>query len=82
MSSKELFASPERLPPAERARHGGGSGLPIGKGPGTASDIDCLILPTSFPYYQGLEEGLPGLDFSTGIISGVHNSPIEPAIRF
>jgi hypothetical protein len=40
---------------ARGARRGVGTALPIGKGPGTQSDIDYLIPPGSTFYYRGLE---------------------------
>ena len=46
------------------------------------SDIDYLVPPGSVPYYQGLESQLPGIDATHGIVPGVHNSHIGPAIRF
>jgi hypothetical protein len=48
----------------------------------TRSDIDFLAPPSSHPYYKGLEGGLPSLDPGTGLIPGVHNPHIGPAIRF
>jgi hypothetical protein len=67
---------------AEGTRRGIGTDLPIGKGPGTRSDIDYLVPPSSLWYYTGLEGKLPSIDPGTGIIPGVHNPWIGPAIRF
>jgi hypothetical protein len=50
------------------------------RGPG--SDIDYLVPPGSVRYYQGLEPLLPGIDPSHGIIPGVHNPQLGPAIWF
>jgi len=66
---------------ARGARRGVGSDLPIGKGPGTQSDIDYLIPPGSTSYYRGLEGGLPEMD-AGGPIPGTHNPFIGPSIRF
>ncbi len=66
---------------AKAERRGVGSNLPIGKGPGTRSDIDYLIPPGSRSYYQGLEGQLPGMD-PFGPIPGTHNPFIGPGIRF
>ena len=67
---------------AKGVRRGLGTGLPLGKGPGTRSDIDYLIPPGSIRHYQGLEPQLPDFDPNTGIIPGVHNPHLGPAIRF
>jgi hypothetical protein len=67
---------------ATATRRGVASGLPIGKGPGTASDIDYLAPPSSHPYFKGLECSLPSIDPETGIVPGLHNPHIGPAIRF
>ncbi|MCA1712762.1 MAG: hypothetical protein LC789_14445, partial [Actinobacteria bacterium] len=66
---------------ARGERRGVGSGLPIGKGPGTRSDIDYLVPHGSVPYYEstGLHKNLPDLD---QIIAGVHNPFIGPSVRF
>src|SRR5262249_19733310 len=66
---------------AKGVRRGVGTELPIGKGEGTRSDIDYLVPHGSFPYYNGLEGGLPSLD-PGGIIGGIHNPFMGPAIRF
>ena len=49
---------------------------------GPTSDIDYLVPPGSVSHYQGLEAQLPGIDPIHGIIPGVHNPHIGPAIRF
>lgn len=67
---------------ATGSRRGVGSGLPIGKGPGTRSDIDFLIPPSSLDHFRGLTARLPSLDPRSGVIPGIHNPHIGPAIRF
>jgi hypothetical protein len=67
---------------AKGARRNPGTDLPVGKGPGTQSDIDYLVPPSSNKYFQGLDSDLPLIDRGTGIIPGVHNPHIGPAIRF
>ncbi len=46
------------------------------------SDIDYVAPPSSLPYYEGLENQLPGIDPGHGIIPGVGNPNIGPVIRF
>ena len=67
---------------AEGARRGVGSDLPIGKGPGTKSDIDFMATPSSADHFSGLEGQLPGIDPQSGIIVGVPNEHIGPSIQF
>jgi RHS repeat-associated protein len=67
---------------ARGERRAAGSKLPIGKGQGTRSDIDYLVPPGSRSYYQGLQNGLPAIDPNSGLLFGVHNPFIGPAIRF
>ena len=67
---------------ASGTRRGVGAQLPVGKGPGTRSDIDYLIGPSSAGNYEGLTPLLPSMDPSTGIIPGTHNPSIGPAVRF
>ncbi len=67
---------------ASGTRRGVGTDLPIGKGPGTKSDIDYLAPPSAQPYFDGLQAGLPGLDPKSGIIPGTGNPYIGPFIRF
>lgn len=67
---------------AKGTRRNVGTSLPIGKGPGTRSDIDYLVPPSSFDHYIGLENKLPGLDPKTGIVPGVHNPFLGPGFRF
>jgi hypothetical protein len=55
--------------------------LPIGKGPGTRSDIDYLVGPSSRSHFKDFEQGLPRLDVLDPI-NGTHNPFIGPAIRF
>jgi hypothetical protein len=47
-----------------------------------ASDIDYVVPPSSWKYFEGLEGKLPGLDPSHGIIPGVGNPNIGPVLRF
>jgi RHS repeat-associated protein len=58
---------------ARGARRGVGTDLPLGKGPGTRSDIDFVAPPSSHQNFKGLEGGLPSLDPKTGIIPGTLN---------
>jgi hypothetical protein len=67
---------------AEGVRREIGSKLPFGKGPGTRSDIDYLIPPSSRQHFADFEDNLPDVDPLTGIIPGTHNPFIGPAIRF
>lgn len=67
---------------ATGTRRGVGTNLPIGKGPGTRSDIDYVTGPSSLPYFDGLQGKLPSLDPKTGIIPGCPNPNIGPSIRF
>jgi len=62
-------------------RRGVGTDLPIGKGPGTRSDIDYVAPPSSLPYFDGVQGNLPSLDPKTGIIPGTGNPFIGPIIR-
>jgi RHS repeat-associated protein len=65
---------------ARGTRRGIGSDLPIGKGPGTMSDIDYITAPSSLRYFSN--NNLPLLDIKTGIIPGHGNPSIGPFIRF
>ena len=56
--------------------------MPIGKGPGTRSDIDVLVGPSSRGNFQSLENRLPSLDPKSGVITGTQNPHIGPAVRF
>ncbi|HLK14710.1 MAG TPA: RHS repeat-associated core domain-containing protein, partial [Fimbriimonadaceae bacterium] len=47
-----------------------------------ASDIDYVVPPSSLPYYEGLQGRLPSMDPTHGIIPGVANRFLGPAIRF
>ncbi len=67
---------------AKGTRRGIGTKLPIGKGAGTRSDIDYLVPPSSQSYFRDLAHRLPSLDPRSGIINGMHNPYIGPAIRF
>jgi hypothetical protein len=66
---------------AKGARRGVGTDLPLGKGPGTRSDIDYLVPPASASHFSGLSPQLPGIDVD-GFIVGTQNPFIGPAIRF
>ena len=46
------------------------------------SDIDYLVPPGSLSYYDGLQDALPGLDPSHGIIPGYPNPLEGPSIPF
>jgi RHS repeat-associated protein len=67
---------------AKGTRRGVGTDLPIGKGPGTRSDIDYISHPTHLPYLMDFQHGLPGIDPQTGIVPGVSNPYLGPSIRF
>jgi RHS repeat-associated protein len=49
---------------------------------GPMSDIDYVAPPSSHPYLQPLQEKLPGIDPSHGLVPGTHNPYMGPAIRF
>lgn len=67
---------------ARGARRGVGTKLPVGKGPGTRSDIDYLAPPYGIQYFDGFQELLPSIDPAGGISPGVANPYIGPSIRF
>jgi hypothetical protein len=67
---------------AAGTRRGVGTNLPLGKGPGTRSDIDYVVPPSSLQHFEGLQGKLPSIDPKTGIIPGVGNTNIGPVIRF
>ena len=46
------------------------------------SDIDYVVPPSSLQHFEGLENQLPGIDPTHGIIPGVGNPNIGPVIRF
>ena len=46
---------------AKGTRRGVGANLPIGKGPGTKSDIDYMVPHSSMDYFKGLQHKLQGL---------------------
>ena len=46
------------------------------------SDIDYVAHPLSNAYFKGLQPKLPAIDPKHGIIPGVHNPHIGPAVRF
>lgn len=66
---------------ARGTRRGVGTSLPIGKGPGTRSDIDYTTPPSSLPYFKGLESKLPSPG-DPAIFPGGANPSIGPSIRF
>lgn len=57
---------------ARGQRRGVGSGLPIGKGPGTRSDIDYVAPPSHLAHWAGFEHRLPSINIKPG------NPPIIP----
>ncbi len=65
---------------AEGTRRNVGSDLPLGKGPGTRSDIDYIAPPSSIQYFE--QNKLPSIDPNTGIIPGYGNEHIGPVVRF
>ena len=67
---------------AKGTRRGVGSSLPIGKGPGTKSDIDYISHPAHLPYLMELQKKLPNIDPKHGISPGTINPFIGPGIRF
>jgi RHS repeat-associated protein len=67
---------------ARGERHNPGSKLPIGKGPGTKSDIDYITNPQHIPNFRGRQGELPEIDPGTGIVPGAHNPFLGPGIRF
>ena len=69
---------------ATGTRRGVGTNLPIGKDPPempgtTRSDIDYIAPPSSHPYFEG--QTLPTVG-PEGLIPGLHNPHMGPAIRF
>ena len=48
----------------------------------SGSDIDYLVPPSSLDYFGELAADLPDLDPTHGVVPGVHNPYIGPAIRF
>jgi len=66
---------------ARGVRRGIGTDWPIGKGPGTRSDIDYIIPPSSAAYWAPYRNQLPGMD-PHGPIFGVPNPYVGPVIRF
>jgi RHS repeat-associated protein len=49
---------------------------------GPSSDIDYIVPPNNLEYFEGLENRLPGIDPTHGIIPGVGNPSQGPIIRF
>jgi hypothetical protein len=66
---------------ARGTRRGVGTNRPIGKGPGTRSDIDYIIPVSSMDYWKPYIHQLPGLD-KHGPLPGVPNPHIGPSIPF
>ncbi len=68
---------------ARGIRRNPGTNNPIGKGPGTRSDIDYVVPHGSIQHYEAgnLHRQLPSID-SGGIVGGTHNPFMGPAIRF
>lgn len=67
---------------ARAERRNAGTSLPLGKGPGTRSDIDYVAPPGSHPYFKDLQHQLPSIDPKTGVVPGAGNPNIGPVIRF
>lgn len=67
---------------ARGERRGVGTSLPIGKGPGTRTDLDFLVPHSSRQHFRGLEGQLPSVDPKSPVIGGVHNPHMGSAIRF
>jgi RHS repeat-associated protein len=67
---------------AKGDRRGVGTDLPIGKGPGTRSDIDYTTAGANYDYFRGLERSLPSANPETPILMGGADPYQGPAIRF
>lgn len=67
---------------ARGERRGVGSGLPVGKGPGTQSDIDYTTAGANRQSFDGLEGRLPSADPQTPILRGGADPAQGPSIRF
>jgi RHS repeat-associated protein len=67
---------------AKGTRRGVGTDNPVGKGPGTKSDIDYIAPPSSLPSFLDFQGKLPSIDPKTGIVPGVTNPYMGPGIRF
>jgi hypothetical protein len=69
---------------ARGTRRGIGTDLPIGKGPGTRSDIDYLFGYVSAPYFSELQWRLPSIDREPGggVVGGIFNPHMGPSVRF
>lgn len=63
-------------------RRGVGTDLPIGKGPGTRSDIDYLTTYSSADYWQDAWHKLPSVDPAHGPLKGNPNPFMGPSITF
>jgi hypothetical protein len=67
---------------AAGARRNPGSDLPMGKGPGTKSDIDYVASPSSLKEISPYQDKLPSLDPQTGVNPGSGNAYQGPVVRF
>jgi RHS repeat-associated protein len=67
---------------AQGTRRGVGSNLPIGKGPGTKSDIDFTTANANFDNFNGIKDRLPNIDPNHGLLRGPADPAIGPSIRF
>jgi hypothetical protein len=67
---------------ASGERRGLGTRLPVGKGPGTRSDIDYSASATSGHEYEKFKHRLPSIDPSHGIIPGGGDTRYGPVLRF
>jgi RHS repeat-associated protein len=63
---------------AKGTRRGVGSDLPMGKGPGTQSDIDYIAPPSYHPYLQPLQDQLPGLAPAVGLFRALRTHIRDP----
>jgi len=67
---------------AKAERRNPGSDLPVGKGPGTKSDIDYTTANANRDNFNGLEGNLPSPDPETPILRGSGDASQGPVIRF
>jgi RHS repeat-associated protein len=67
---------------ARGERRGVGTDLPIGKGPGTRSDIDYTTAGANHGNFDGLESQLPSANPETPILRGTGDPFQGPVIRF
>ena len=59
-----------------------GSDLPIGKGPGTKSDMDFIIPHFLVEYWEPYKNSLPGVNPANGLIYGIPKPFMGPFISF